>query len=125
MSVDYNKPLCAKFEIEGVVNEAEKKMAGEILLRIYNLATKVVNNGGIERFNTEWYETHPDWDNRDEYRNEVYTKAYYSYFKRVADEFSDKVRSDGGLTYKLREFEPCLINFEQGYVTIYGYKEWL
>lgn len=122
MAINYGKPLRAKFEIEGATTDFELKCAGEILLKIYNLACDIANNGGVERFNSEWDALHPDWDYKDEERQEEYIGAYECYFKSVADIISNQIRTNG-VTYKLREAEPVLINFDQGYFTVYGYKE--
>lgn len=122
MAINYGKPLRAKFEIEGTTTDFELKCAGEILLKIYNLACDIANNGGVERFNSEWDTLHPDWDYKDEERQEEYIGAYERYFKSVADDISNQIRTNG-VTYKLREAEPVLINFDQGYFTVYGYKE--
>ena len=117
MAIDINKPLRVKYEIKSVSSDLELYLAGPILLRIYNLACDIVNNGGIEQFNKEWDDTHPD-DSDDEY-----DRAYERYFKGVADRISDMVRSESGFTCKLREHNPCLINFDEGYFTLYGYIE--
>lgn len=117
MRIDISKPLRVRYEIEGVSTLIETCLAGPILLKVYNLACDIVNNGGIEQFNKEWDDTHPD-DSDDEY-----VRAYERYFKWVADRISDMVRSESGLTCKLREHEPCLINFDEGYFTLYGYIE--
>ena len=122
MTINYEKPLKAKFEIEGVTTDFELKCAGEILLKIYNLACNIANDGGVERFNSEWDALHPNWDYKDEERQEEYIGAYERYFKSVADIISNQIRTNG-VTYKLREAEPVLINFDQGYFTVYGYKE--
>lgn len=122
MAINYEKPLKAKFEIEGVTTDFELKCAGEILLKIYNLACNIANDGGVERFNSEWDALHPNWDYKDEERQEEYIGAYERYFKSVADIISNQIRTNG-VTYKLREAEPVLINFDQGYFTVYGYKE--
>lgn len=122
MAINYEKPLKAKFEIEGVTTDFELKCAGEILLKIYNLACNIANDGGVERFNSEWDALHPNWDYKDEERQEEYIGAYERYFKSVADDISNQIRTNG-VTYKLREAEPVLINFDQGYFTVYGYKE--
>lgn len=122
MAINYEKPLRAIFEVSGVTSEWEARNAGEILLKIYNLACDIVNNGGIERFNSEWDALHPGWNYRDEERQEEYIGAYEHYFKSIADNISEQVRT-AGVTYKLREEEPVTINFDEGYFTVYGYKE--
>lgn len=119
MTVDYNKPLKKRTVIEGVTDETEKRMASEILFNIYNLASDIVNNGGIDKFNSEWKDKHPDWDYHDETRQEEYVKAYESYFKQVADMVANSI----GSPYKLKESNPCLIHFEEGWFKISGYKE--
>lgn len=125
MAVDYSKPLVAKYEIEGITDPLELRLAGDILLRIYNVMCDIVNSGGIDQFNQEWDRLHPDWVYTDQLEDDdPYLRAYERYVKSIADEISEKVRSNG-LTYKLREHENCLINFDEGYFTLYGYKEQL
>ncbi len=46
MTEDYNKPLRKRIEIDGVTDERELKMAGDILFNIYNIAADIVNKGG-------------------------------------------------------------------------------
>lgn len=118
MAIDYNKPLRMEYEIEGISNEIEGMLAGKILFEIYNIATNIANNGGIEEFNFEWNVKHPDGV----YDQEEYEAAYEHYFKDIADAISDMTRA-GNVTYKLRENEPVLINFAEGYFKIHGYKE--
>lgn len=117
MTEDYNKPLKAVYEIDGVDNEIELRMAGDVLMKIYNLACDITNNGGIDEFNSKWKREHPDWvytgDPEDEY-----TKSYERYFKSIADGICDHCKSP----YKLKE-TPCLLNFKEGWVKIRGYKE--
>ena len=123
MTVDYNKPLTAIYEIEGITNEYEKNVAGDVLMKIYNMAADIVNNGGIDEFNRTWKLIHPNWNYKDESKQDEYMKAYDRYFKQVADMISESVRTPSGLTYKLRETECCLINFKKGYLKLYGYKD--
>ena len=122
MAINYEKPLRAIFEVEGITDEWEVRSAGEILLKIYNLACNIANNGGIEQFNSEWDALHPTYDYKDEEQHEEYIGAYERYFKSIADSISEQVRTLG-VTYKLREEEPVTINFDEGYFTVYGYKE--
>lgn len=121
MTVDLNKPLKARYEIEGVTNKLELEMAGKILLETYDVAAKIMNSGGIDWFNGMWKVMHPNWKYTGE-ADDDYTKSYERLFKYVADELSEATRVNG-LAYKLRESEPCLINFNEGYFTIYGYKD--
>ena len=116
-AVNYNKPLKAKYVIEGVTDENEMRLAEEILFRVYDIAAKIINNGGVEWFNCMWKTIHPRGETGDEYH-----ESYEKLFKYVADEVSEVCRVNG-IAYKLRENEPCLINFEAGYFIIYGYKD--
>lgn len=118
MAIDINKPLRMEYEIEGISNEIEGMIAGRILFEIYNLASYIANNGGIAEFNAEWNVAHPDGV----YDQEEYESAYEHYFKQIADDISDMTRT-GNMTYKLRETEPIIINFNEGYFKIHGYKE--
>lgn len=118
MAIDINKPLRMEYEIEGISNEIEGMLASKILFEIYNLAANIANNGGIAEFNAEWNVKHPDGV----YDQDEYEAAYEHYFKEVADYISDTTRA-GNFTYKLRETEPIIINFNEGYFKIHGYKE--
>ena len=118
MAIDYNKPLRMEYEIEGISNEIEGMIASKILFEIYNLAADIANNGGIAEFNSEWNVKHPDGV----YDQEEYEAAYEHYFKDIADVVSDMTKV-GNSTYKLRENEPIIINFSEGYFKIHGYKE--
>lgn len=119
MTEDHNKPLRKRIEIDGVTDERELKMAGDILFNIYNIAADIVNKGGIEQFNSDWNDKHPNWNYNDETRQDEYIGAYELYFKQVAD----MVANSMGSQYKLKEHESCLINFEEGWFKIRGYKE--
>lgn len=118
MKDDYSKPLRRRIEIEGVEDQ-EIKIAGDILFNIYNMAADIVNNGGIKQFNSNWNDSHPNWDYNDESRQDEYIGAYELYFKQVADMVANSI----GSPYKLVVKEPCLINFTEGYFIIRGYKE--
>lgn len=120
-NVDLNKPLKARYAIEGVEDETELKLASKILFKVYDGAVKIMNKGGIDWFNMMWETIHPDWVYTGE-SDDDYFKSYERLFKYVANELSETVRTDG-LTYKLRENEPCLLNFKEGYFIIYGYKD--
>lgn len=112
-----NKPLKAKYCVEGANSELECVMAGEILVKLYNVTCNHVNNGGIEKFNSDWKESHGD-----DYDQDEYIEAYERYFKEIADMYSELVRT-GGMTIKLRENEPVLLNYKEGYCEIHGYIE--
>lgn len=113
------KPLKARFEIEGASNNAERLIAGEMLLNTYNLTCDIVNNGGIDKFNSEWDRLRADAT------DDEYDKAYCRYFKSIADGIVDIIAKAHfyKTVYKLKERHPCILNPEQGYCTIYGYKE--
>jgi hypothetical protein len=121
MAVNYNKALRAKYEIEGVSDYISKLLIGPVLLEIYNLACTIVNNGGVEQFNSEYKKSHSKEEMHED--NDEYIEAFEHYFKGIADKISDKYRTKDGVTYKLREHEPILINFDKGYFTVYGYVE--
>lgn len=123
MAVDISKPLKARYVIEGVTDQIELQMAGDILMKIYNIMCDIVNNGGIQKFNEEWDRLHPNWVYNDELDDDdPYYRAYERYIKSVADKISEASRYKG-TTYKLREHEPVLLNFNEGYFVMYGYKE--
>ena len=114
---DLNKPLTARYHVEGVNDEFECVMAGEILVKLYNIVCTHMNDlGGIELFNSMWKESHGD-----DYDQDEYIRAYDRYFKRVADFYAELARSPEGMAIKLREEEPVLLNFEEGYCEIFGY----
>ena len=119
MTEEYNKLFKRRIEIDGVVDDLELKMAGDVLFYIYNKAASIVNNGGVEQFNSNWADKHPNWDYKDESRQDEYIGTYEHYFKQIAD----IVANDIGSPYKLKENEPCLINPKEGWFVIRGYTE--
>lgn len=77
-------------------------------MEVYNQTATLMNNGIIEMFNSSFTD--------DKRQGDEYINAYEKLFKMV----SDKIASD--TPYRLREHNPILLNFNEGYVTVYGYK---
>lgn len=114
--VDYNKPLRKEIFINEVKVNGESEI-GELLYKIYDMMADIINNGGVKKFNTDWEKEYPNWDYFDESRQDEYIGAYEHYCKGIADFIAEVM----GAPVRLREHEPCLINFKEGWFRIFGY----
>lgn len=117
-----NMTFRAEFEIEGVTNDLERKLAGEYLLAVYNRTADFMNDGGIDMFHKMWDSLHPDTDSKC-HNNDEYVNAYDRFFKSVADDIVNKTLPDIKKAYRLRTYEPVIIDPANGRIIVYGYKE--
>ena len=118
---EYNEvKLRAELEIEGVTNKLERDLAGMYLISVYNRAADFMNEKGIDMFHSLWDSIHPDEENG--FDDDEYTRAYDRFFKSVTDDIINKTLPEGPV-YRLRTYEPLIVNPANGCFVLYGYKE--
>ena len=112
-----------RFEIKGLY-PWERKWAEKALFDVYDMTAKAMNNGGIDKYNAEWYLRHPEEDSTTVLEVE-YTAGYEELFKMEADKNSRKIGVNPFLPRiaKLRQEEPLLFKGDLTEGTFYGYVE--